>query len=52
MNPILADKIKDLRKEIDGIILRRSFVEPMALAIVLRDTLEIIETMAADRGGK
>ena len=52
MSPTLAEQIKTKRREIEEIILKRPFVEPMALAILLRDTLEIIETMAADRGGK
>ena len=49
MSPTLAEQIKMKRKEIDQIILSRPFVEPMALAILLRSTLEIIETMAAGK---
>jgi len=45
----LAEKIKTKRKEIDQIILNRPFVEPMALAILLRSMLEIIETLAAGK---
>jgi hypothetical protein len=45
----LAEKINSLRKEIEEIIVKRPFVEPMALAILLRDTLEIIEIMAAGK---
>ena len=49
MSPTLADKIKAQRWQINQIISNHPFVEPMALAIVLRDTLEIIETLAAGK---
>ena len=49
MSPTLAEQIKTKRRQIEEIILKRTFVEPMALAILLRDVLEIIETMAAGK---